>query len=123
MKNVYPYLPKTVRVGYKDYDIVVLSGVETMQQGVFGDHNNAKGEIRICPGLNAQEVANTLLHEILHAVWICFNIGCPLVGSKENQSISEERVVSGTANGLLSVIRDNPELFEFLAGCSKHENN
>lgn len=49
---------------------------------------------------------DTLLHEILHAVYFVWNL---------EDKDDEERTVTGLSTGLSTVLHDNPELVELLS--------
>lgn len=55
--------------------------------------------------LNDAETADTILHEILHAIFYKMYVG---------KGDDEEAVVSKLATGLVTVMKDNPELFKAL---------
>ena len=61
-------------------------------------------------GYTAEETgvshANTLIHEILHAIVYQWNM--------ELEEKDEERLVNGLANGLTTIFVDNPKLMDFL---------
>lgn len=108
-------IPKHVKVGYKDYRIEFAPVGAVIAGGLYGECRHAEGVIVIAPGIDAKETANTLLHEILHAVWRCFNIPRGKAGILDDV-LNEEIAVGGTANGLCAVMRDNPEVFNWIAG-------
>lgn len=94
-----------LKIGYR---IFTMSFVKSINKGETAGlcHYPAssrvkyQGRIQITKGLDPAEKANTILHEILHAV--CYTQGTDL-GVKE-----EERIVNALANGLCAFIRDNP---------------
>jgi hypothetical protein len=53
------------------------------------------------------EELDTVIHEILHAIWYQMSIG--------EGPMEEEPIVRRTANGLLQVILDNPDLLKYAA--------
>ena len=50
--------------------------------------------------------ANTLIHELLHAIVYQWNM--------ELEEKDEEKLVNGLANGLTTIFVDNPKLMDFL---------
>ena len=60
--------------------------------------NNAPSQI---------ELANTILHELGHAITEMHQI-------KFTDEAQEEHVVASYTNGLFTILRDNPELFVWL---------
>lgn len=58
----------------------------------------------------AAELADTLMHEVLHAIWA--HAALP-------RRAAEERVVTAFANGLTGLARDNPGLFAHLEALAR----
>ena len=98
-------IPDKIKIGYKEYRLEkwkqpVASANEAQGQffakeGIIGYTDEEKGVSH----------ANTLLHEIIHAVVYQWNID---VGEKE------ETIVNGLTNGLTTVLVDNPKLMDYL---------
>lgn len=97
---------RILKIGYRDY---VLKFVKNLK-GIVGDctkHASGdwmRGEIRIIKGLNNTEKANTIIHEIGHAIF-------------DTQGITvspklEEQIVNAFTNGLIDFIKANPEEFD-----------
>jgi hypothetical protein len=59
-------------------------------------------------------VAETLLHEVLHALWENAGLNY-LVDSREPKS-KGERLITALAPRLLSFLRDNPDFVRYLRG-------
>ena len=98
-------IPEKIKIGYKEYRLekwkqTVASANEAQghffaKEGIIGYTDEEKGVSH----------ANTLLHEIIHAVVYQWNID---VGEKE------ETIVNGLTNGLTTVLVDNPKLMDYL---------
>ena len=98
-------VPEKIKIGYKEYRLekwkqTVASANEAQGQffakeGIIGYTDDEKGVSH----------ANTLLHEIIHAIVYQWNID---VGEKE------ETIVNGLTNGLTTVLVDNPKLIDYL---------
>ena len=98
-------IPEKIKIGYKEYRLekwkqTVASANEAQGQffakeGIIGYTDEEKGVSH----------ANTLLHEIIHAIVYQWNID---VGEKE------ETIVNGLTNGLTTVLVDNPKLIDYL---------
>ena len=102
----------TLKIGYKKYlmyFVKKLDGGKT--QGDCANHDGVKGVIRIAKGQHKVEKANTVLHEILHA--ICHVQGLNLTDKEE------ERIVLSLTNGLIDFMRENPKMVEQLQGLVK----
>lgn len=100
MKNAYSNLPTRVRVGCYDYQLEIMQQADAETQREFGHTNFLSQKIRISPGMNAQRLANTFIHEVLHA--INRHVGV-------NDESTEEECVTLGANGLCAFWQDNPE--------------
>lgn len=67
-------------------------------------------EIHLEPTLADDMLADALLHEVLHAVWL-------VVGGRENiDKELEEKIIAIISPTLLDTLRRNPELVLFLLG-------
>lgn len=100
----YDTLPKSVRVGSFDFVVEVPEAGDSM--GEFGHMNIHSQRIRIAPGQTAQNLANTFLHECIHAIhWV--------YGLWRNDP-DEEHYTNQTANGLCQFFQDNPEATAWL---------
>lgn len=101
-----PALPTALKIGFKDYEIGELSLDEVLAEDRLGDCNDYAGTIRVAvENRRPQDVAETLLHETLHAIWHTHKL---------QDGDDEERIVSVTAAALAQVLRDNPLLRQFL---------
>ncbi len=72
---------------------------------VFGECCTSTGIIRVRTDLDPVKLANTLIHEVLHA--------CFYIGDIEDDD-KQERTVTILANQLTQVWRDNPELVAWI---------
>lgn len=97
-------LPKKVKIGPYDYAIVSLDKSDAEEN--YGTFASEEQEIRLRDSFKSSHMmADTLLHEILHGIWFVHGI---VVRD------GEERVIGQMATGLTQVLRDNPDLVEFL---------
>jgi len=98
----------TLRIGARDY-IISFNKMLKDEQGVclkeFA-HDYEKGWIRIKTGMAPLEKGNTVLHEIIHAIFTERGL---IYKEKE-----EEKIVLAMTNGLIAFIRDNPRFFKRL---------
>lgn len=99
-------LPKSIRVGYRDYAVEPWSSVVASANGRLGECDRLNLIIRIRSDLNPMVTAEVLLHEVIHA---CYGNG---VLEAED---SEERVTESLANQLAQVWRDNPHFVDFMS--------
>ena len=89
-----------VKIGYQIYTIEMVDGMDDLD----GDCDADAAVIRIDKN-QAQpwRLTNTVIHELLHAVW---DQWCDATLDDDTQ----ERIVSGIANGLTAILADNPEI-------------
>ena len=93
--------PTQLKLGFRTYDLVS----ELPDGQNLATFDFLRGQIRICPGLDDGVAAQTLLHEILHGLW--YHYGLPDQG--------EGDAVNRLSFGLAAAMRDNPEVFRWLA--------
>ena len=94
----------SVRVGPFDVEIIKLEGEE--RDKCLGLFSEAQMTIAMRESYrNSQQEAETLLHEIIHAIRAVTGI---------HPKDSEERMVSQMSIGMAMVIRDNPDLIVWL---------
>jgi len=118
-------LPKKVKIGYLTYSIVqhekfILpeeledetepteksNDLQLEKMGLLGNCSLLDSTINIYKHQVKEELANTVLHEILHAI-------CWAQAMQLSNNI-EEKVVLNFANGLCTFIRDNPKFVDWL---------
>jgi hypothetical protein len=97
-------LPKKIKVGAVDYTTHLLNSTDRAQLGVCL-YNHQR--IYLSPNMKHQVASDTLLHEVLHAIW-------SESGLDHIPDLNEETVVRALATWLRLVIRDNPEFVKFI---------
>ncbi len=100
-------LPRRVKVGPFVYTIERWDVADARDKREFGNCDPALHVIKIDTQYSDSIVANTLLHEILHAVWNAWGLG---------DSEEEEKAVNNLANGLQAVFNDNPAIRNYFLG-------
>lgn len=98
-------LPANLRIGWRDYTIVPWTHKDARDRQRYAEHDGAGWEIRIDVSYKPVEIINGLIHEMLHALYAVQSI---------YDADDEERTVTGLANGLSAVWRDNPALFAWI---------
>ena len=104
---------KRVKIVSTDFEVQPIPSSEVDTYAVAGTTGQSPQSpaIRIAAHTSLTGLADTVLHEILHACWSTMNLG---------PTEEEERAVSAMATALVAVMRDNPKLREWLAdACSK----
>lgn len=105
-------LPSSIKTAATEYTVHSEANdflAEEADEGdniLFGRTNHLKGTIHIRPGASASKQRETMMHEVLHTV--CF------VSGLSHELDAEEGLVRRLTPVLLQVIRDNPELVEYL---------
>jgi hypothetical protein len=102
-----PKLPASIKVGHLDFSIVLVPGADI---GAYGDCHHDEQRIRIDAALKPQTMAETVVHEVLHACWPCHMKG---------DGGREELIVTALSPNICQVMRDNPKLFEWLSWALK----
>jgi hypothetical protein len=93
---------KSIKIGSTDYSIEYVP----LNEELFGDFSYINSRIRIEQNLTGPPLVDTVLHEVLHAIW--------RLGQLKDKKEDEERVVSVMATYLTQVLRDNPALMPWL---------
>lgn len=96
--------PDAVRIMGRNY-VVIYEDDSLLGTENLGLCNNSQCIIVVKDGQHPVEEADTLLHEIFHAVWYCMSIS--------SGGAAEEEVVRRMASGMLGVIMDNPQLLKY----------
>ena len=94
-------IPSSLKIIGKEYTVQLLSAEEF--PGSYGETHTAQGVIKIRTGQTLYDEADTLLHETIHALDERFQLNLT------------ERQVYCTTVGLLSLLKDNPDMLQYLA--------
>jgi len=106
--------PSRVKIGPQVFDIEFRN---PQKDGMLNDGNigytlDAGNLIVISNDLSLSKQQVTLLHEILHAMRMIFENGMPKKGAKYDEW--EHYFIGVYENSILMLMRDNPELMEWL---------
>ena len=99
-------IPESIKIGYRDYKLEEWKQTVATANEAQGQFFQKEGIIGYVTTEEGVSHANTIIHEILHAIIYQWNIE---LGEKE-----EEHLVSALSNGLTTVLVDNPELINYL---------
>ena len=102
-------MPKTIKVGYRDYVVEEWSPRDASAADRSGECDRLNGVIRIRTDVQPQFVAQVLWHEVLHAA---YDMG-------DLDTSDEEKIVTVLANQTMQIFRDNPDLLAFINGATK----
>jgi hypothetical protein len=106
-------LPKTVKVGWNTltFNFVEPSFLKD-NVDCFGEFVSKECRIDIQKELEGDQLINTVLHEIIHA--IIYNSSLNQDGGPLTDDKHEEQVTNSMTNWLLNVFWDNPWLIDLL---------
>ena len=99
-------LPKKIKVGYQDYKFQEWEKHLASSNEAYGEFFQKEKVIGLANTDIGISHANTLLHETLHAIMYQWHTD---LNEKD-----EEKVCSTVSNGLITVMRDNPWLLDYL---------
>lgn len=94
-------LPKELKIGGFQWTVEEQKDIAN-ESSVFGSTHTQSQKIFIEPGLNIQKRDQTLLHEVMHAIW--WQSGLERIFDDRKM---EEKVVHAMAMGLYQVLKDN----------------
>lgn len=103
-------LPQTIRIGQADYTIHIFPAEHDAVYGVcLVDHQR----IYLSQNQSWQQAGNTLLHEVMHAIWHQSGLNCI-------ENPTEEAVVNIMSTWVHLVMTSNPDLAEFVLNTERH---
>jgi hypothetical protein len=97
---------KNIKIGYRDYKIKNLDSIVSRCNEINGQFLASDGVIALSSTEDNISHANTLIHEVLHAIVYQWGI--------ELDDKEEEKICNTLANGLTTVFVDNPSLLSYL---------
>jgi len=99
------HIPEKIKVGYRNYKLEEWKQTVASANEAQGQFFSKEGVIGYTADEKGVSHANTLIHEILHAIVYQWNM--------ELDEKTEESVVNGLANGLTTIFVDNPKLLDY----------
>ena len=123
-KRILP--PATVAVGPFSYDlgidpVKVSNKAVELGFDLLGYTDNTAQDISVAPGMGPLLERETVLHEVLHAVFavtgsreLIIHDGQEEHPKKDDPYGLEERVIRALCTTLFGVLRDNPDLVAYL---------
>lgn len=100
-------IPSKIKIGYQTYNLEGVNKDIAEQLGICGQIDYNKEQILFNKDLKQIEVFNTLLHECLHGIFHYH-------GTQFKSSSYEETIVNTIANGLTTLMVDNPKFITYL---------
>lgn len=98
-------IPKSLKIGYHDYQIVEWGAAEVDLSGSWGQCDKHEKTIYICTDTKPAIVADIFIHECMHAIWDYFNL---------EDSEDEEKAVSVLSSGLVDLFVSNPKALQWV---------
>lgn len=97
-------IPKKIKIGGLDWDVVMSSDIAD-ESSVFGSTHFQGQKIYIDPREKEGKQAQTLLHEIMHAIF--WQTGLYERAKDKEIRIKEEEYTQAMSFGLYQVLKDN----------------
>jgi hypothetical protein len=111
MSELLKLLPKKIKISFADVDIETSDDTKFAEEN-FGEYDSRNNKITISTNSTDRDIANTLLHEIVHAsVWYG---GLKDDGAALEDDKHEEHVVNVITNQLCQIFRDNPKILTII---------
>ena len=111
MSELLKLLPKKIKISFADVDIQTSDDTKFAEEN-FGEYDSRNNKITISTNSTDRDIANTLLHEIVHAsVWYG---GLKDDGAALEDDKHEEHVVNVLTNQLCQIFRDNPKILTII---------
>jgi hypothetical protein len=104
--------PKQVRVNGKIYKICFNEKNPLVEYDNHGHCDSAKLVIHVEGEQVPMEELDTLIHEILHAVWYQMTL-------TDIDDALEERIVRALGTGITGLLADNPKLLDYFKAAMK----
>ena len=98
--------PDKIKIGYREYKLEEWKQTVASANEAQGQFFAKEGVIGYTADETGVSHANTLIHEMLHAIIYQWNM--------DLDEKVEELVVNGLANGLTTIFVDNPKLMDYL---------
>ena len=106
-------MEKKIKIGYQDIQIERETSTFQKQTDCYGEYDHRKNTITIQNGLDPLDEANTVIHEVLHA--IAYINSLTVSGQPLDSENKEEITINQMTNGLMQVFRDNKWLLPYLS--------
>lgn len=97
--------PATIRILHLEFDLRLVDDTFYNAAGAYGHCDNKTLVISVFKSIRPALLADTTIHEILHAIH--FAVGC-------EDELKEEQIALQYSGPLCMVIRDNPVLMNWL---------
>jgi len=96
--------PKKIKIGPYNYSVQLFPDATHTDHGACVYNHQT---IFLSENQHAERAGDTLLHEVLHAIW-------DVAGFDTMPDLHEETIVRSIATWLSAALRDNPQLADFV---------
>ena len=103
-------IPKQLKIGGKLVKIELITRKQMEEEGIWGCYFPLENKILLCAESDPDQVLDTLLHEVLHAIFSCWNI---------KPEDDEERTVHTLASALQAIYTDNDHFLKCIQRYAK----
>jgi hypothetical protein len=103
-------IPPKVRIGHFTFSLAFMDKGSAKAAAAFGWTENGMLQIRVEEGLADSLTADTLIHELIHAMYFAY--------CWPKEGMTEEQVSSVMPGAWLRLWMDNPELTEWFGSLS-----
>lgn len=104
-------IPKTIKVGARDYSIVLLPHRKASQDNIYGRQNAEDGTIELDDSMTEDNARIFAIHEVMHAIYA--NQCMYNVRSLPPQD-QEEFIVDNMSKGFAEVLKNNPKFLNWI---------
>ena len=95
---------KSLKIFHREYQIKNMTAAELANGGHYGMTNHREQLMLLDMEAKPNELADTLLHESLHA--ICNTMGANI------KEYDEEEVITFLSHGIITMFNDNPKMLD-----------
>lgn len=106
MSDFYSRMPKRLKIGCYPFRVELLTPEDAETVGQLGHMSSLSQTIRLRPGMTRQDLADTFIHEVLHAIHWQADLF---------DGNTEESFTLLTAHGLCLLWQDNPQAMKWWA--------
>lgn len=106
----YEGIPTSLKIGNFRFTVEIEDFGDSVATGSFGHMNQVSHKIRVAQHQTAQNLADTFLHEVLHAIHVYFDL--------QDENDEEDFTLFG-ARGLCQVWQDNPKAMDWWASINR----
>ena len=103
-------LPTRLKIGKFAHDVVLTDDMK-VKDGRVGEYSHLR-TIRIKP--QQEHELEILIHELLHGIFASYNLHYQAQRLRVRPRQTEEFLVGKIAKGMTQILKDNPELAEYI---------